>query len=47
MQASERLTVSNVRTMTLTDEIVKIAISPDAKYIAVALQDSNVKVSLN
>ncbi|KAH9625186.1 hypothetical protein KSS87_001871 [Heliosperma pusillum] len=43
-EATEKLTVSNVRTMTMSDEVVKIAISPDAKYIAVALQDSNVKV---
>ncbi|KAK9755554.1 hypothetical protein RND81_01G034100 [Saponaria officinalis] len=43
-EATERLTVSNVKTMTMSDEVVKIAISPDAKYIAVALQDSNVKV---
>ncbi|XP_021774554.1 WD repeat-containing protein 3-like [Chenopodium quinoa] len=40
----ERLTVSNVRTMKMNDDVLKIALSPDAKYIAVALLDCTVKV---
>lgn len=41
---SKRLTVSNVRTMKMNDDVLKIALSPDAKYIAVALLDCTVKV---
>lgn len=45
LQNLERLSVSNVRTMKLNDDVLKIALSPDAKYIAVALLDCTVKVS--
>lgn len=44
-QAAKQLTVSNVSTMKMNDDALVVAISPDAKYIAVALLDSTVKVS--
>ncbi|CAJ2650069.1 unnamed protein product [Trifolium pratense] len=43
-QATKQLTVSNVRTMRMNDDVLVVAISPDAKYIAVALLDSTVKI---
>jgi hypothetical protein len=43
-QATKQLTVSNVKTMRMNDDVLVVAISPDAKYIAVALLDSTVKV---
>ncbi|KAI4300356.1 hypothetical protein L6164_033744 [Bauhinia variegata] len=43
-QATKQLTVSNVRTMKMNDDILVVAISPDAKYIAVALLDCTVKI---
>ncbi|KAJ1418923.1 WD40/YVTN repeat-like-containing domain superfamily [Sesbania bispinosa] len=43
-QATKQLIVSNVRTMKMNDDVLVVAISPDAKYIAVALLDSTVKV---
>lgn len=43
-QAAKQLTVSNVSTMKMNDDALVVAISPDAKYIAVALLDSTVKV---
>ncbi|KAK7284988.1 hypothetical protein RJT34_19743 [Clitoria ternatea] len=43
-QVAKEFAVSNVSTMKMNDDVVVIAISPDAKYIAVALLDSTVKV---
>lgn len=43
-QATKQLTLSNVKTMRMNDDVLVVAISPDAKYIAVALLDSTVKV---
>lgn len=43
-QATKQLTVSNVKTMRMNDDVLVVAISPDAKYIAVALLDSTVKI---
>jgi len=43
-QATKQLVVSNVSTMKMNDDALVVAISPDAKYIAVALLDSTVKV---
>ncbi|XP_027349574.1 WD repeat-containing protein 3 [Abrus precatorius] len=43
-QATKQLIVSNVSTMKMNDDVLVVAISPDAKYIAVALLDSTVKV---
>ncbi|KFK39464.1 hypothetical protein AALP_AA3G248000 [Arabis alpina] len=43
-QASTELTVSNVRSMKMNDDVLAVAISPDSKHIAVALLDSTVKV---
>ncbi|XVF55558.1 hypothetical protein PTKIN_Ptkin06aG0045500 [Pterospermum kingtungense] len=43
-QDSKCLTISNVRTMKMNEEVLVVAVSPDAKYVAVALLDSTVKV---
>ncbi|KAL8152005.1 hypothetical protein V2J09_021813 [Rumex salicifolius] len=43
-QDSGCFTVSHVRTMKMNDDVLKVAVSPDAKYIAVALLDCTVKV---
>ncbi|KAL5065667.1 hypothetical protein RYX36_027404 [Vicia faba] len=43
-QATKQLTFSNVKTMRMNDDVLVVAISPDAKYIAVALLDSTVKI---
>jgi len=44
LQATKKLTVSNVKSMKMNDDVLAVAISPDAKHIAVALLDSTVKV---
>ncbi|CAM8897363.1 unnamed protein product [Rhodiola kirilowii] len=41
---TKHLTVSNTRTLSMNDDVICVAISPDAKYIAIALLDSTVKV---
>ncbi|XP_057983987.1 uncharacterized protein LOC131168514 [Malania oleifera] len=43
-QDSKSLTVSNTRTMKMNDDVLVVAVRPDAKYIAVALLDCTVKV---
>ncbi|WCJ34441.1 transducin family protein / WD-40 repeat family protein [Euphorbia peplus] len=43
-QDIKQLTLSNVRTMKMNDDVLAVAVSPDAKYIAVALLDCTVKV---
>ncbi|XP_050384368.1 uncharacterized protein LOC126800981 [Argentina anserina] len=43
-QDSKQLVVSNVRTMKMNDDALVVAVSPDAKYILVALLDCTVKV---
>ncbi|BBH07741.1 transducin family protein / WD-40 repeat family protein [Prunus dulcis] len=43
-QDSKQLMVSNVRTMKMNDDVLVVAVSPDAKYILVALLDCTVKV---
>ncbi|VVB01043.1 unnamed protein product [Arabis nemorensis] len=43
-QETKQLTVTNVRSMKMNDDVLAVAISPDAKHIAVALLDSTVKV---
>ncbi|XP_048225762.1 WD repeat-containing protein 3 isoform X2 [Ricinus communis] len=43
-QDTKHLAVSNVRTMKMNDDVLVLAVSPDAKYIAVALLDCTVKV---
>ncbi|KAJ9178773.1 hypothetical protein P3X46_010630 [Hevea brasiliensis] len=43
-QDTKHLTVSNVRTMKMNDDVLVVVVSPDAKYIAVALLDCTVKV---
>ncbi|KAL6133466.1 hypothetical protein ACLB2K_065701 [Fragaria x ananassa] len=43
-QNSKQLVVSNVRTMKMNDDALVVAVSPDAKYILVALLDCTVKV---
>lgn len=44
LQDTKQLLVSNVRTMKMNDDVLVVAVSPDAKYIAVALLDCTVKV---
>lgn len=46
-QDSKQLVVSNVRTMKMNDDVLVVAVSPDAKYILVALLDCTVKVKLD
>ncbi|KAI9153754.1 hypothetical protein LWI28_016063 [Acer negundo] len=43
-QDSKPLKLSNVRTTKMNDDVLAVALSPDAKYIAVALLDCTVKV---
>ncbi|KAM7263596.1 hypothetical protein ACFE04_001279 [Oxalis oulophora] len=43
-QDSKHLTLSRDRTMTMNEEVLVVAVSPDAKYIVVALMDYTVKV---
>ncbi|KAF8389466.1 hypothetical protein HHK36_026161 [Tetracentron sinense] len=43
-QDSKHLTVSNVRTLKMNDDVLVVALSPDAKYIVVALLDCTIKV---
>ncbi|KAI5444853.1 hypothetical protein KIW84_013219 [Lathyrus oleraceus] len=40
-QPTKQLTVSNVKTMRMNDDVLVVAISPDAKYITVALLDTS------
>lgn len=39
--------MSNVRTMKMNEDVLVVAVSPDAKYILVALLDCTVKVKLD
>ncbi|OEL38972.1 WD repeat-containing protein 3 [Dichanthelium oligosanthes] len=41
---SKQLTVTNVRTLKMTEDVLAVSISPQGKHIAVALLDCNVKV---
>ncbi|XP_076947106.1 uncharacterized protein LOC143618941 [Bidens hawaiensis] len=43
-QDSAQLTVSNVRTLPMNDDVIVLAVSPDGKHIAAALLDCTVKV---
>lgn len=45
MQESKQRTVTNTRTSKMNDDVLVVAVSPDAKYIAVALLDCTIKVS--
>lgn len=45
-QSSKQLTVSNVRTMKMDDDVLIVGVSPDGQKIAVALLDNTVKVAL-
>lgn len=44
LQDSKPVKLSNVRTTKMNDGVQAVVISPDAKYIAVALFDFTVKV---
>ncbi|THG23038.1 hypothetical protein TEA_000560 [Camellia sinensis var. sinensis] len=44
LQVSKLLTVSHARNMKMNDDVLVVAVSPDSKYIAVALLDCTVKV---
>lgn len=43
-QDSKNLVLSNARTLKMNDDVLVVVVSPDAKYIAVALLDCTVKV---
>nr|QEX51144.1 WD repeat-containing protein 3 isoform X1 [Cymbidium ensifolium] len=43
---SKQLTVKNVRTLNMNDDVLVVSISPEGKYIAVALLDCTVQVYL-
>ncbi|KAI3687841.1 hypothetical protein L1987_81544 [Smallanthus sonchifolius] len=43
-QDTVHLTVSNVRTLPMNDDVIAVAVSPEGKHIAVALLDCTVKV---
>ncbi|CAN1275960.1 WD repeat-containing protein 3 [Linum perenne] len=43
-QDTKHLTVSKARSIKMNDEVLVVAVDPDAKYIAVALLDNTVKV---
>lgn len=42
--ATKRLAITNVRTLKMAEDVLSVRFSPDAKYIAVALLDSTIKV---
>ena len=44
LQDSKQLTVTNMRTLKMTEDVLAVSISPLGKHIAVALLDCNVKV---
>ena len=44
---SKQLTLRNIRTLRMADDVLCIRISPDGKYVAVALLDSTIKVSVD
>lgn len=46
LQDSKQLTVTNVRTLKMTEDVLAVSISPEGKHIAVALLDCHVKVAL-
>lgn len=41
---SKQLNIRNTRTLQMADDVLCVRISPDARYIAVALLDSTIKV---
>lgn len=41
---TKRLTITNARTLKMAEDVLSVRFSPDAKYIAVALLDSTIKV---
>ncbi|KAK9079343.1 hypothetical protein SSX86_001014 [Deinandra increscens subsp. villosa] len=43
-QDSVHLTVANVRTLPMNDDVIVVAVSPDGKHIGIALLDCTVKV---
>lgn len=47
LQDSKHLTVSSVKNLKMNDDVVVVAVSPEGKYIAVALLDCTVKVDFS
>lgn len=41
---SKQLSIRNTRTLQMADDVLCVRLSPDARYIAVALLDSTIKV---
>jgi WD40 repeat protein len=46
LQDTKQLSVTNVRTLKMDDSVVSVCVSPDGKYVAVALLGDN-KVKVN
>ncbi|KAF9597527.1 hypothetical protein IFM89_019441 [Coptis chinensis] len=44
-QKSKQQTITNTRTLKMNDDVLVVVVSPDAKYIAVALLDYTIKAS--
>ncbi|XP_039138064.1 LOW QUALITY PROTEIN: WD repeat-containing protein 3 [Dioscorea cayenensis subsp. rotundata] len=44
LEDSKQLTVANTRTLKMNDDVLAISLSPDGKYVAVALLDCTIKV---
>lgn len=44
MQDSKQLTVTNVRTLKMNDDVLAVCISPNSKHLAVSLLDCTIKV---
>lgn len=44
LKGTKRLTITNTRTLKMAEDVLSVRFSPDAKYIAVALLDSTIKV---
>ncbi|XP_024544362.1 WD repeat-containing protein 3 isoform X1 [Selaginella moellendorffii] len=43
-KAFKQLTIENVRTLRMAEDVLAVRVSPDGKYLAVALLDSTVKI---
>ncbi|CAM6097849.1 unnamed protein product [Calypogeia fissa] len=44
VQATKRLKIRNTRTLRMAEDVLSVRLSPDSKYLAVALLDSTIKV---
>jgi hypothetical protein len=44
MQDTKRLSIRNTRTLRMAEDVLSVRLSPDSKFLAVALLDSTIKV---